>query len=545
MEISGQKPLAAEGLAEPQLAVLDDAGGRRSRKFAAAWTCAVAALLLGAGLLVNIGMLRDAVNPYDEGILLTYTDRTMHGFVQQKDFFSLYGPGNYWVLAKVFAAFGTSLTTERFVGAAYRLLLMLGLFMVGLKRGRSTAVCGAVLGFLTAASGGALAGAWVGAMAMCVWSLWLLHLGVVRERKCWTAVFLSGCLAGFATSMRVDTPAVGIMLAAALVLWIGGWRAICWYILGWVIGLAPLLLHLNRVGIRTFIDNSFIEPLVRFGTGRRLPIPPIDPSETLCMLGVLAPIVALATIAAVRLWRNRSPENWYWTASAIFLIALSPQAFNRADVSHFMCVAEVTWGTLPITIALALEGRAQNPASSWRRPLLASSLALNLALCTGGWLALVTAQNALWHATGLVRSDSFLVTNRDRSVPVASADYKELLMSVLQTVESVTKPGDRVFIGPRDLRTANANDVFLYYLLPQLTPAGYYWEMNPGGSNREGSPLAKDIGTAKVLILNLAWDQQLNVGKKPDLGPDEPNNVVRDEFELKTQIERFFIYVHK
>ena len=66
---------------------------------------------------------------------------------------------------------------------------------------------------------------------------------------------------------------------------------------------------------------------------------------------------------------------------------------------------------------------------------------------------------------------------------MASEADKLALSTILHQVDSRAHPGQRVFVGPLDLRTANYNDTFIYFLLPNLTPGSYYLEMDPGVAN--------------------------------------------------------------
>ena len=121
----------------------------------------------------------------------------------------------------------------------------------------------------------------------------------------------------------------------------------------------------------------------------------------------------------------------------------------------------------------------------------------------------------------------------------------EQLQKVLQFLDANSKPGERLFVGPGDLRRAFANDVFVYHLLPWLTPATYFLEMNPFSANRPNSRLASDIASADWVVLNSAWDHPREHNLSSQNGPDEPNAVVRDHFELRGQIGPFRVYYRK
>jgi hypothetical protein len=96
----------------------------------------------------------------------------------------------------------------------------------------------------------------------------------------------------------------------------------------------------------------------------------------------------------------------------------------------------------------------------------------------------------------------------------------------------VSEPGDRLFVGPRDLRQTPYSDAFLYYLLPDLPPATRYIEMDPGVADAEGSGLAEDLASADVVILSRVWDAWVEPNDSREIGSDEPVRVLEDRFCL-------------
>ena len=93
---------------------------------------------------------------------------------------------------------------------------------------------------------------------------------------------------------------------------------------------------------------------------------------------------------------------------------------------------------------------------------------------------------------GLKKQDTFWLSHRGRSVSFASAEEGDAVLATLKDVEAISKDGDRLFIGPGDLRRLNYCDLDLYFLLPQLFPASYFMEMNQGSTNRDGPAPARN-----------------------------------------------------
>ena len=76
-----------------------------------------------------------------------------------------------------------------------------------------------------------------------------------------------------------------------------------------------------------------------------------------------------------------------------------------------------------------------------------------------------------------------------------------------------------------DLRRTWYSDVFIYWLFPELEPATYYIEMDPGLANAEGSSLADDVASADWVILTGLWDGWMEPNTSMDFGSDAPNQV--------------------
>ena len=126
------------------------------------------------------------------------------------------------------------------------------------------------------------------------------------------------------------------------------------------------------------------------------------------------------------------------------------------------------------------------------------------------------------------------VVHDGRTLPVgrgASADVvADEIDRVVNLVDTLTRPGDRVFVGPTDLTRTNYSDTFLYFLLPDLVPASRHVEMNPGLANRSGSGLAADLATADVLILTDRFDGWTEPNNSTRPGDPTPGAVVDERF---------------
>jgi hypothetical protein len=101
---------------------------------------------------------------------------------------------------------------------------------------------------------------------------------------------------------------------------------------------------------------------------------------------------------------------------------------------------------------------------------------------------------------------------------------------VIAALDGLARSGERLFVGPQDLRRTWYSDAFFYWMFPELEPSTYYIEMDPGLANEEGSRLADDVASADWVILTGFWNGWREPNSSMDFGSDAPNEVVATQF---------------
>ncbi|MCB0978646.1 MAG: hypothetical protein KDB02_14435, partial [Acidimicrobiales bacterium] len=110
--------------------------------------------------------------------------------------------------------------------------------------------------------------------------------------------------------------------------------------------------------------------------------------------------------------------------------------------------------------------------------------------------------------------------------PEAAAAANELVADLGR----LSKPGERLLVGPVDFRFTPYSDAFFYFLFPDLVPATRYIEMDPGIANAPDSGLADEVASADWLILSNVWTNWAEPNASLDAGSDAPNKVVQEKF---------------
>lgn len=514
-------------------------------------------LIAAVCLLPLWGLWLAAGPPMEEGFMLVFPERVLAGDVPNRDFLHLYGPLSLWVLAAVFWVFGVSLGVQRAVGFLQHLGVAFGVYVLLRPWGPWVAGGGGMIAALVVLTPSGLSAlAWIGAVAL---GLWFVHAGLTaveappesaRRNRFLVA---AGLLAGAALLYRLDlvlaVGGAGLVLLAALDR-PGRLRLLLWS----AIGSSPYLVHLATAGVGNVIHGMLIEPVFDLRPGRRLPIPPSwhDYDGFLQRAGLLdeppwplptlrGPVqlnlwlLALVAATALLVWmgvRCLRRGDRRLLAIALFCAGLLPQALQRADSTHLAWVSCVTFAVLPA--ALVELGRTW----SLRVPRVSAPRAL-AALAVPVLVTLVLLPDFTWRAYADAVGQTFghrrtagVMEHQGREFRYARADAVDAVNAMLPRVEEIAAPGDRLLVGPGDLRKTPYSEAFLYYLLPHLPPATHYIEMDPGVANAPGSGLADELRSSDVVILSSIRDDWNEPNDSLLFGPDEPNQVLEEQFCL-------------
>jgi hypothetical protein len=495
-----------------------------------------AALLVGLLLLVPLWHGFDKPGTVmDEGALLVYPELIAKGKLPYRDFETFYGPANLYVLATAYRAFGTNIFVERGVGLVYRLLIISAAFLLARPWGIVVASgCMAVTGFLVVQTGlGAFA--WIGGLACLLWSLWLMCKADSTAR-----VLAGGIMAGCTLLFRPDlVVALGL---SALPVWLVLPRTARWkYVAGAALAVLPLAVLTLLAGWDPICNNLLLFPVFRSSPGRRLPVLSAD-LYLICLL-VLHLIASLFNAAVGATMVRTQPREIgarLFFGSALLGLGLTHQVVQRLDLMHVLSAAIVSIGLLPLSLTALLSGTTPAHVRRWPAALAIMTVLAILAFAAPELFArfrneVISTLNPTADDTGFVKINS-------RSFPLGAADRTAAANEIVAALTSLAAPGQKLFVGPADLRRTNYNNTFFYHLLPQLVPATYFLEMNPLSANRPDSRLAADVQSADWLLLDRTLDNWNEPNRSIEFGSDSPNVIVRDHFELVKESGNYLLY---
>jgi hypothetical protein len=541
--------------ADPTAFVLGGSGGLRRRDRGASRTWAGLAVVAVLTIIPLRGLYRFTGGTMEEGFMLYFPERMAKGDVPNVDFLHLYGPGSLHVLAGWYELFGNSLAVERTFGLIQHVAIILGLFALARPWGRvaATLVASFVV-FYVLTPIGLTAMAWNGGLALTLWSaVFAVRSTFLVDRSPMFARLVAGCLGGLALTYRPDL----VLAVAAVLIWLiwtqrHSWRAAA---VGFVVGLTPLWVHLVVAGPRASWQGMVVDPVVHLRAGRELPRPPswdrldgalqaiaesqppwwhlphVRASQALFLwfVAMLAGTVALLVLAILERRRGRRDGR----ATVLLVVALVsvgilPQALQRPDSTHLTWVTCISWPFAVVAVADVVQRRW--PRATMRRAVTVGA-AFTLAL-TFVVTSLFTFRHYLLHARvglGLV-PPAIEVSRDDRNFYFGAPRAALASQQVIDDLDGLARPGDRLFVGPQDLSRTWYSDAIFYWLFPEMDPATYFIEMDPGLANADDSRLADDLASADFVILTSFWNGWREPNSSMDFGSPVPNEVLADSF---------------
>ncbi len=459
----------------------------------------------------------------DEGMLLVHPELVLHGKLPYRDFDEVYGPANLWLLGGVYAFFEPAIPVERAVGLLYRVAILVAMFGLVQRWGTSLAMGCTLLAAVLLVGTGLPAFAWMGGMACALTSFWIMAGGTSRCR-----MLSGGLLLGAGLLFRPDL-APAVLLASLPLLLPLGWNKRFTFALGGAIALGPLAGLALAAGLQQTFDSLFLFPVLH--SARHLPLSSVEPFVVRAFFLHLAAVALNLSCAAIALRAQPgSRQNQVLLAITLFAAGITHQAFQRLDPAHLRFAAFLSIGMLPLTLSMLM--RRLNPRFPCFHSTAGSVAAVVALLCAACFPITTYFVNAI--ARTLQTEDMTLpsVEIDGRSFRTPTAEYARALQALLSELDGVSVAGERLFVGPADLRRTNYCDTFIYYLIPKLEPASYFMVMNPLSANRPGSRLAADIQTADWLVLNKAWDNAQEPNRSSEYGSAKPNHVVQENFRL-------------
>jgi hypothetical protein len=454
--------------------------------------------------------------PFDEGLVLTGAMRVAAGQLPHRDFYSLYGPAQFYILAGLFKLFGESLLVERIFDFFMKALVVTSVYAIASSYcRRSIAACTSIITvlWLFGLSGSGSTIIPVSLLNLIGSALILpVFLRSVSTRR----MFAAGTVAGVATLFRYDTGValLGIhacVIAIAIYLRFKGisnrlstFASTFWpYLLGFaLLTLPPALYYLSVAPLAPLVHDMILYPAKYYHAGRNLPFPGIH-LRGLENLGIYLPIaivgISLYAVVGGRLGArgNRAfssqsiseEQKWHGFLVTFGLLALVMYFKGLVRVS----IPQMYLSIVPslLLIAVLFQHRLTFPR------LVRTSImcVVWLYVLAAVWSTLHVAK--LLYAQHLSMPESMLSSARRASPEIQTTWCKiknpltkgfcflpeDDRIRAIEFIGSHTRPGQQLYVGVSNHDRIFANDNLIYFATQRL-PATKWSELDPDLENR-------------------------------------------------------------
>ncbi|MCU1226469.1 MAG: hypothetical protein JWQ42_4562 [Edaphobacter sp.] len=513
----------------------------RSTRRAEFWLLAVLFLV---ALCTQLIAVRRNLNVYDESLSLYGADRVLRGEVPYRDFWTMYGPAQFYLLAGFFKLFGVSALVGRIYDALIRSGIACACFVLAdrLSNRRYAALAfAAVLLWLTCIDNPAYNFPIFPALLVSLISCLFLSR-YLRDPSRSRPLFIAGALVGVTVSFRHDS---GFYLCVAQAITLA-WSAVATrvpgasplrvlfdlrrpallYLAGIFTIAVPLLLFLLwKIPLHDLFYDLFYVPGKIYPRMRSLPFEGLDElrhlrqpfrwegravlEQSIVFFPVL---VCLASLAALLISsETRRIFDHHWQRYTFALLTLLGSLFfikGLIRVSPLQMMQSILVGTILIAVLLGRISRLNRAMS-----LFVGSCAFYLIVCTAPLLA----DYALFTRTNL---SDLHHPETPRSLyrtchPPAGLERARCLIvdpdsaAAIQEIERRTSPTDRIFVGAGRHDKLFWNDVRFYFASGRPSVTKWY-DMHPGVQTT--FPIQNEIidsirhNSPKLIVLNSTWD---------------------------------------
>ncbi len=442
------------------------------------------------------------INIYDEGNGLVGSLRVLNGEMPIKDFWTLYAPGWYYLLAAIQGVFGSNLETIRI----FSILLMIALALLtsylakNIYKDRYYYIIFPIIIILAGHFTFYARALPIGIISIFI-SAYMIFKYFEHRNKSY--IIFSGIALGLAAYFRHEM--AGYIYGAEF--WaiffssmpakenethtfkqriIIGFGHGVLFTLAAVITFTPLaLLLLSNIEFAKLVDSLVLFPIKEFGSYRALAFPnPLHFSSLKSLIPILwestifylpfAIILFTAIQMYKRVRRKELKVNGpiFWKKMLIINLGLNfyNQALVRSDAEHAFAV-------LICTLILLIDLFVYSKRYSFRNIFIVVVLFFVISLPIAKKISSIKSYFS--EDTEFVKSDNASKLRINKEEAKAINNINEYLKNNLSK-------DSKIFIGTYDNDLLYINDIALYYLLDRL-PATYYHEMHPGAANTDNA----------------------------------------------------------
>jgi hypothetical protein len=482
-----------------------------------------------------VGMDKNVIL-YDEGIILVGAERVLHGELPYKDFWTMYGPGQFYLTAVLFHVFDVSDLVLRVSGIFFKSLIVCLCYVMSARfmaRKYAAAIAYVVIGLLVSVRNDGFPV--FPAVALAMASILACELALRRSNN-WLVV--AGLFTGVGCTFRHDLGAYNAAAVTLVLLMLvllsrslSNWRASCWlaiqqialYGLGIAVVMVPVaVFFLCAVPTHDLYFNLISIPANIYPKARALPFPALvdlfsapKVMQALPAYAVYAPFLTVLLVSAIEMVYVRQRRN-----QGVSLVALIQSGWGLIPllivvdmlfiikglvrVSTIHMAQSLVISAVLLAIASTRMKLLPKPGTMLCVPLVILGFVLIIAPGHSGTRAIVKSIRA--HIGGA--SDSLFnrcahpVLPRLRCVS-AEAEY----LDAGRYIDERTASGDVIYVGSGRHDKIFINGVALYFMAARK-PATRWHELHPGVQSMRTiqDEMVQELHAANYLVLDDQWD---------------------------------------
>ena len=499
-------------------------------------------ILFVISLIYHFSLLYANINVYDEGIVLTGAERVKNGDVPYLDFWTIYPPGQYYVLGGIFKVFGSSVLVERIYDLLIRCFLSLMPFLISRRLGCNN---------WASLTGWMLATVYLGSFTFFSYpvypALLLISMGFYSFLKTGPhpirSLFVTGIWTGLAALFRHDL-AFFAFLCFGLGIVVHYWRK--WLVLrrgsfaflgGTLLITIPCgLFFLDQVGFRLLFDHLVSTPAEVMPRFRALPYPSPFHLETLQFYIFPALLFGgvVATLFVIFRFKVRNRSLYGLVILLLTGILVLNQVRVRSDMIHLLPAVFFSILALPALFKLVLL-----PLSR----LMVGGRFFYVFACL---VVVLPFLIPLYKKYVQFEFRHFTMTTGWSPIPKSGVSWiPDDVVEVIEYVQELTAKGEPIYIGTQNHDQFVISDVAAYFLADR-PPGTRYHELHPGVASTEivQEEIIRDLKYNRVKVVVLAprfWEEPNE--SRFDTRTEVLDHYIRTYYEADSTIGIYEVWV--
>lgn len=486
-------------------------------------------------------IIKMPIGVYDEGVILAGADRIQKGYVPYKHFWTIYPPGQYYIISFLFDIFGSSILIARIYDIFIKTILSLSIFSL---------IFNFVHSYKIALIGWAIAIIWIAQNTLVVYPVYpailIIYLSITFfifhiEKNNNSLICISAMLTTFCSIFRHD---LAFFTAATIFIVLSvrtlfnknkNWTPIYIYIVSFlIIGLPILFFTLKMIDPIELFSQLFLIPSEIIFKYRWLPYPPFSFGT---MPFFLFPLVLLTGLifALVQIVKYKNNDTLTYGILVISLLGVFflNQVRVRSDIYHLLPVALNSIILIPIFFWLLLKNSTIS-----RHWILAYIYILTFSI--------VFIPPVLIKFQSLI-DDYYSDIKQSTILRGSYSGLSDDLENVVLYIQNSTPKNDKIYVGVKNHDQFTINHTILYYLANRDSVTRFH-HFEPGVTNTINAQktIKSELiaSSPEMLILTNSYWYEPNESRF-DLGIDIVDNYIREFYKLEAKFGIYEIWTQK